>query len=117
MSSPDTKNRRIRMKIYEIEAEMKRIGMWSGTPLPKEAFKDMGAFGMNTMTFGQWLQFVFIPNVRKLLETNGPWPDQSRVGVMAVREFDGIPEAVRLIELLTEFDGIFEIEDILEGLE
>ncbi len=98
----------IRKKIDGIEAELKRVGMWSGRPPPEEAFRDMGPFGMRTMSYMQWLQFVFIPNVRKLLETHGPWPDKSAVGVIAVREFDGIPEADRLIALLTEFDDIFE---------
>ncbi len=97
----------IRKKLNEIESEMKRLGIWSKTPLPKDAFLDMGAFGMNTMSFDQWLQFVFVPNVRKLLKTDGPWPDKSEIGTIAVREFDGMPESDGLIALLTEFDHLF----------
>ncbi|MBU1681530.1 YqcC family protein [Candidatus Micrarchaeota archaeon] len=101
------KSEDIKKKLDEIEAEMKRFGMWSKTPPHKEAFEDMGAFGMKTMSFDQWLQFVFVPNVRKLLKTDGPWPDKSEVGIMAVREFDGNPELGNLVALLTEFDMLF----------
>ncbi len=65
------KSENVKKKLDEIESEMKHLGMWSKTPLPKEVFQDMGAFGMKTMSFDQWLQFVFVPNVRKLLKTNG----------------------------------------------
>jgi uncharacterized protein YqcC (DUF446 family) len=99
--------RRVAAKIDAIEAEMKRLGAWSGDPVPPEAYVDMGAFGMNTMSFEQWLQFVFIPRVRELCASDGPWPGESAVGVKAYREFDGWPEAQELARLLAEFDRQF----------
>jgi uncharacterized protein YqcC (DUF446 family) len=94
-------------KISEIEAEMKRIGYWSLEPLPKEAYEFRQAFGMDTMAFPQWLQFILIPRVRSIIRQKGDFPSDSMVGVQAVREFDGDATASGLVTLLGEFDDIF----------
>ncbi len=94
--------------IDEIEAEIKRTGYWSSEPLPEAAYQFQAAFAMDTMTFVQWLQFVFIPRVRDILATQGTFPSQSMVGVQAMREFDGDEDASRLVSLLTEFDELFD---------
>jgi uncharacterized protein YqcC (DUF446 family) len=98
-------------KIAAIEAEMKRIGLWQSEPLPPQAFVDAGAFGINTMAFAQWLQFVFVPRVRQIVAENGEFPDSSDVGVTAVRNFDGFEEAAELTSMLGAFDALIEGED------
>ena len=87
---------------------MRRIGFWQSEPPPPEAFEFRAAFAMDTMAFSQWLQFVFIPRVRSLLENGGQWPPSSHVGAQAVREFDGVNEASDLVSLLSEFDALFD---------
>ena len=97
----------IRHKVEEIKAEMHRIGYWDIQEPAPEAYENMGAFGMNTMAFAQWLRYVFVPRIEGLLESDGPWPYNSSVGVHAVREFDGVYEAADLASLLCQFDGLF----------
>jgi|SRR5579859_6962944 len=91
----------------EIEAEMRRIGFWQGEPLRPEQLAFTQAFAMDTMTFAQWLQFIFLPRVREAVASNR-FPGSSSVGTQAVREFDGAAEASRLVTLLAEFDGLIE---------
>ena len=93
-----------RERIDAIEAEMKRIGMWRPDPLPPEAYAFKEAFAMDTMPFVHWLQFIFIPRVRDIIETQGTWPRGSQVGTQALREFDGFWEANDLVSLLNSFD-------------
>jgi len=90
-----------------IEAEMKRIRYWQDTPLRPEQMQFTKASAMDTMTFMQWLQFVFLPRVREAAATN-QFPPSSNVGTQAVREFDGDPDADNLITLLSEFDALFD---------
>jgi uncharacterized protein YqcC (DUF446 family) len=98
----------VKQRIDEIEAEMKRIGYWSDTPLPPEAYNFRQAFAMDTMAFSQWLQFVFVPRVNQLVQSGGAFPARSQVGAQAVRDFDGADEASRLVSLLSEFDRYVE---------
>ncbi len=94
--------------IAEIEAEMKAIGCWSGEPLPESAYRFKKAFAMDTMAFTQWLQFIFVPRVRQIVAERGRFPDRSVVAAQAYREFDGEPDASRLISLLADFDRLFD---------
>jgi uncharacterized protein YqcC (DUF446 family) len=94
-------------KIKEIETEMKKIGMWQKEPLPSEVYRFSEAFAMDTMTFSQWLQFVFIPRVKDIIQNKEAFPSGSSVGTQAIREFDSFQEASRLVTLLCEFDSLF----------
>lgn len=93
-------------KLEQIEIEMRQIGFWQKNPLRAGQYDFRAAFGGDTMSFSQWLQFIFIPNVKRAAES-GNFPSSSQVSVQAVREFDGIGETARLIELLSEFDALF----------
>jgi uncharacterized protein YqcC (DUF446 family) len=92
-----------------IEAEMRSIGFWQSAALRPEQLAFKQAFAMDTMTFAQWLQFIFLPRVREAVASNR-FPGSSSVGAQAVREFDGDPEAGRLVTLLAEFDALFDKE-------
>jgi uncharacterized protein YqcC (DUF446 family) len=93
--------------VDQIEAEMRRIGMWQESPLRPEQLRFKQAFAMDTMAFSQWLQFIFLQRVREAIAANN-FPSESNVGAQAVREFDGAPNAGHLVTLLSEFDSLFE---------
>lgn len=93
-------------QLDRIEAELKRIGMWQDDPLRPEQYDFRAAFAMDTMDFAQWLQFIFIPNVRTAAGQH-KFPASSHVAAQAAREFETVPEAIRLLELLSEFDALF----------
>lgn len=97
----------VEFKLSAIEAEMKRIGYWSFKSLPDEAYDFQKAFAMDTMAFSQWLQFIFIPRVRSIIEQKGDFPSESMVGLQAARDFEGDGNASELVTMLSEFDGLF----------
>jgi uncharacterized protein YqcC (DUF446 family) len=90
-----------------IEAEMRRSGYWQNHSLDPRKLQFTQAFALDTMTFAEWLQFVFLPRVREAAVAN-QFPSGSSVGAQAVREFDGDPRAGRLLSLLAEFDELLE---------
>ena len=91
----------------QTESEMRSIGFWQTASLRPEQMHFKQAFAMDTMTFVQWLQFIFIPRVREAIASN-EFPTSSSVGAQAVREFDGDADADRLVTLLSEFDSLFD---------
>src|SRR5450432_3778133 len=95
-------------KLDAIEAEMKRVGLWQDTPLDPEQYDFRAAFAGDTMAFPQWLQFIFLPNVRSIIAGKGKFPTVSQVGVYAVREFDTYAQDTSGLQtLLSEFDQLF----------
>jgi uncharacterized protein YqcC (DUF446 family) len=95
-------------KLDQIEAEMRRIGIWSENAPSPEQFQSRQAFFGDTMTFEQWLQFVFLPHAREAASGTSPFPKTSSVGAYAVRQFDGRGEAQPLGSLLSQFDELIE---------
>lgn len=104
MSQPSPSS--VEAKLIEIEAEMKAAGFWQASPLTPEQAAFSAPFGLDRMSFSQWLQFVFVPRVREAVES-GRLPGSSNVSGQAVREFDTDPSASRLVRLLSEFDALF----------
>lgn len=87
----------------QIEAEMRRLKLWSTSPPP--AAQPMGAFGSPSMTFEEWLQFVFLPNLRRAGSTNS-LPENSNVGTAAMRNLDGLEDIDQLLALLHAVDRL-----------
>ncbi len=92
----------------QIEDELKRMGRWREEPLPAETFENMGAFGSQTMSFEQWIQFVLLKRIRDIVETEDEFPEESNVAAYAVRYFDGDMEVDRLHDLLYALDNLIE---------
>src|SRR5258708_26707559 len=100
----------VQAAVVEIEAEMKRIGMWQEKPLAPEQLQFKQAFGGDTMAFHQWLQFVFLPRVREIIAAKGKFPNSSQVADQAFREWKmwgSEQNADALLEMLRRFDGLF----------
>ena len=88
-----------------LEAELRRLGWWQAQPPPPEKMQFTQAFGMDTLAFSQWLQWVFVPAARSMLAGERPLPPSSMVGVHAVREFDGDDDAQMLCSILIRVDA------------
>jgi uncharacterized protein YqcC (DUF446 family) len=100
----------VEQKLGEIEAEMKRVGLWEIEKPAPEKFEDMDAFGTKTMAFEQWLRWVFVPRVREILDDKGEFPRGSQVSQQAFREWKvwgSADEFDPLLERLREFDALF----------
>jgi uncharacterized protein YqcC (DUF446 family) len=97
----------VRVRLDAVIHAMQREGIWYVARPPDEAFGDTGAFGMNTMAFAQWLRWVFVPNVEKLIASGGPWPRRSALAVQATREGDTDPTIAALVPELGSFDELF----------
>jgi uncharacterized protein YqcC (DUF446 family) len=98
----------IQSKLQEIKEEMQRTGMWQGEPLDASRHQFIAPFARDTMTFSQWLQFVFFPQVEEILDTYDTLPKDSAVGTIARTQYKNQPEVQRLVELLSEFDALLQ---------
>lgn len=93
-------------KVREIERELQVLKRWQDEPLPNDKFENMGAFGSNTMTFEQWIQFVLIPRIDGIVNNKDELPSESMLSTYAVRAFDGDPDAAKLTDLLYDIDQL-----------
>ena len=91
--------------LQDMEDEMRRIGLWEAQPPPAEAFSSTVPFCFDSMRFTQWLQWVFLPRTRALLEQGGAMPARSQIAPLAEEMFKQLGgDTRRLLALIGEFD-------------
>ncbi|MGP9827673.1 YqcC family protein [Ectopseudomonas khazarica] len=90
-----------------IERELRVLGWWQELAPSAAALASQEPFCVDTLTFEQWLQWIFLPRMKQLLEAGAALPSVSGIQPMAemvYREQSGV--ARRLLELLGEFDRL-----------
>ncbi|WP_407315024.1 YqcC family protein [Pseudomonas sp. nanlin1] len=90
-----------------IERELRQQGWWQETPPSPQALASVEPFSIDTLDFDQWLQWVFLPRMKLILEQDLPLPNAS--GVLAMAEMVYANDAKRsqgLRALLARFDEL-----------
>ncbi|MDF1782173.1 MAG: YqcC family protein [Alcanivoracaceae bacterium] len=106
MTSPNRE--RLLMLIDNIEREMQTLSLWDAQPPEQHAFQSNLPFFADTMSFAQWLQWVFLARFRAILEGEHPLPNQCNIAPMAEEGIQHINQDITsLIALLKEFDNQF----------
>lgn len=91
----------------EIEAELKFCGLWQTTPMSSDALASTTPFCIDTMSFPQWLQFVFVVKMRMLVTMNAPLPSNMAITPMAEESFAPLTvDTKTLLNLLQSCDDL-----------
>lgn len=72
--------------LIDVEHELRVLGLWETTQPSAEALASDQPFAVDTLSFTQWLQFVFIPKMTALIEQEN-LPDTCAVAPMAEEYF------------------------------
>lgn len=90
-----------------IERELRVQGWWREQPPSAEDLASVEPFCVDTLDFEQWLQFIFLPRMKQILEQDLPLPNAS--GILAMAEMvyaDRVAQSAGLRVLLSEFDQL-----------
>ncbi|HEY7885114.1 MAG TPA: YqcC family protein [Cellvibrionaceae bacterium] len=100
--------------LMDIEKELRELGLWESEPPSAEALASTQPFAIDTLTFSQWLQFVFIPGMYRLVENRDALPASCHIAPMGEEYFRLQPQLNsatlvahlhRIDRLLTRKDG------------
>lgn len=93
--------------LLSIEMEMRRLEIWESQRPHETAFQSTEPFCLDTLSFTQWVQFVFLERMRQLIENEHALPVGSGIAPMAEEHFRGRPESgQRLIRELEAIDQL-----------
>ena len=98
-------NQDISVLLGQIEAEMMRLQLWSDEPPGAEALASEQPFCVDTLSFEQWLQFVFVPTLHGIITSGGSLPQTCAVAPMAEMAFPGTADMKILVDLLRQTDS------------
>ena len=107
MSEQESIYSRIADLSLAIEAEMRRLDFWSAQRPSDQALASTQPFCIDTLTFPEWLQFVFLERIQVIIEFEGTLPASSSIAPMAEEHFSETGESAGdIVELLTHFDRL-----------
>lgn len=90
-----------------IERELRRLGWWSSAAPALERLSSVEPFCVDTLAFEEWLQWVFLPRMKQIIERQAPLPTSCAILPMAEVAWAQQGErGVVLLRLLGEFDRL-----------
>jgi uncharacterized protein YqcC (DUF446 family) len=103
----DARFPKIAEQLLLIERELRVQGWWDEVSPSAEALASVEPFSIDTLDFEQWLQWIFLPRMKAILQNDLPLPNVSGIQEMAEMVFAA--RSVRgkdrqLQALLKEFD-------------
>ncbi len=90
--------------LIEIEQLLKRYHLWSSFPPEPTAFESEAPFFVDTMAAEQWLQWVFLPRIRALIEKKAALP--KKIALAPYFEEVLSSDTHELISLLITLDDV-----------
>lgn len=90
-----------------LEAHLKSLSLWQSETPPAKALQSKMPFCFDTLTFQQWLQFVFIARIHLLIEDNQPLPNNMLITPIAEDAFKKLgADAKPLLDTLSELEQL-----------
>lgn len=88
-----------------IERELRVLGVWEALSPDPQALASREPFCVDTLSFEQWLQWIFLPRMKAILESGAALPAVSGILAMAEMVYRDAPQSVAgLLEALKRFD-------------
>ena len=103
--------KRIADILLEVEASLRRSGRWECARPPESALGSEQPFCLDTLRFEQWLQWIFLPRMKQILEQRRPLPARSGIFAYAEESLSrSDPMSNNLLNLIKRFDDLIRIQ-------
>jgi uncharacterized protein YqcC (DUF446 family) len=102
---------RIADVLLEVEATLRTHDRWDRQPPAAESLASTQPFCIDTLRFEQWLQWIFLPRMKNILEDRSPLPRKS--GIYSYAEdclHKDDPPTTDLLESIKRFDELIAIQ-------
>lgn len=94
--------------LESINQEMVRLDIWQSTLPDKDALDSTQPFCCDTLSFAQWLEFVLLPKMTMLIDSQLPLPTEFEILPMAQQSWKNEPKDMsQLLALITQLDAQF----------
>lgn len=91
----------------QLEQILKSLELWQDTPPSEKALQSQQPFCVDTLSFDQWLQWVFIERMKLLIANRQPLPQKSAVLPMAEVVYANKSGMDDLLKVLKSVDDLF----------
>lgn len=94
-------------QLLMIERELRAIGLWGDVSPSREALSSQEPFCVDSLALEEWLQWIFLPRMKLIIETGADLPSASGIREIAEEAYAGEgARAQALLEALGAFDRL-----------
>lgn len=91
--------------LLSLEGALRQASLWQESAPAPEALLSTQPFCIDTLTFPQWLQFIFLPRMRWIVEQGDALPAKCGIAPMAEEYFRPLPvSGETVVRVLIEID-------------
>ena len=91
------KHRQILRELGVLKRELQNIGLWSDVSPAEDAMMSSEPFCCDTMNFATWLQWIFVPRMYYMVESESALPGKSGIHPMAEEALSDMTEQVKAV--------------------
>lgn len=96
--------------LIDIEAQLRQLGLWDVLSPSEQALASDQPFAVDTLTLPQWLQFIFLPTLYRMLERGQALPERCGIAPMAQEYFKEAGHASATLET-----ALLQVDVLLSG--
>jgi uncharacterized protein YqcC (DUF446 family) len=101
------------LKVFEkIEQRLMELDLWSKERPEPEALQSSMPFCVDTLRLEQWLQFVFLPRMRRIVEREELPPGPAQITPIAKEAFKETEDSGKLIRAIQKFDEVSHLSHL-----
>ncbi|MEH2919674.1 YqcC family protein [Samsonia erythrinae] len=106
-----SREHRVRQSLFAIERALRESPFWQVVPPEDEAFNSTEPFSLDTMRPEEWLQWVFLPRMHALLDSELALPDELSLLPYFEEALQGSPEeTAAILSHIGLLDALFRPE-------
>jgi len=102
---------RVGVLLQSLQQELEMNQFWSVATIEAEALMSQQPFCVDTLNFSQWLQFVFIPRMQALIDSDQALPRMKKgqgIEPMASEYFNNKLGGIGVLTLIRQLDEVLQ---------
>ena len=101
-------HKNVEILLKKLEQNLREAMLWSNSVPSLNALQSQLPFAVDTLSFEQWLQFIFIPKMSEIVSTQSALPESLTLLPMAEQSFGVADHHFDVIEAIRQIDLVFE---------
>jgi uncharacterized protein YqcC (DUF446 family) len=99
-------HKEVEILIIKLEQSLRQAMLWSRSAPSVAALKSKLPFAIDSMSFEEWLQFVFIPKMTVIINSKSTLPDNIQLLPMAEHSFSSVDNKTGLMQVIKQIDSM-----------
>ena len=97
----------VEILLQKLEQSLRQTKLWSSVSPPTAALNSPYPFSVDSLSFQQWLQFIFIPKMLVVVIDEKALPHAMNILPMAEQSFGQATIYVEVLDVIRQIDEVF----------